>query len=357
MNERSPAPLRYVGQPSMPALALGFDSPDVRRRVEQFYASIASIFEAWVARRSSAHTQRAYRQDVAALIQYLRIDWPREDWRLLTVSVSDVQAWRSWMNLHHAAAKTINRRISSVSSFYKYLSAAAADLRLPIVVPNPAHAQFIARDASDPVNETRSLSLALARKLISMPEGDDVLAARDRAILRFYLYTGARLATGCRLLVEDFHEQGGEATLRIHEKRQRRRVVGLHYNAAEAIAHYIERAQLSSGPLFRARRHAKSTNLSPFAIAPISMYRLVQQYLERLPRSMREITLPDRTTRMRCIYTPHSLRATTATLLLESGVDILKVQELLGHRHVTTTQIYDKRRRSTSESASHEVPL
>lgn len=45
------------------------------------------------------------------------------------------------------------------------------------------------------------------------------------------------------------------------------------------------------------------------------------------------------------VSTAHSLRATTATLLLEAGVDICKVQELLGHRHVTTTQIYNKRRR------------
>jgi site-specific recombinase XerD len=59
----------------------------------------------------------------------------------------------------------------------------------------------------------------------------------------------------------------------------------------------------------------------------------------------------------RCIYTPHSLRATTATLLLDAGVDIIKVKELLGHRHVTTTQIYDKRRRTTKEGASHDVPI
>ena len=58
-----------------------------------------------------------------------------------------------------------------------------------------------------------------------------------------------------------------------------------------------------------------------------------------------------------CIYTPHSLRATTATLLLDAGVDMAKVQELLGHKHVTTTQIYDKRRRTTAESASHDVPV
>ena len=45
------------------------------------------------------------------------------------------------------------------------------------------------------------------------------------------------------------------------------------------------------------------------------------------------------------------------TLLLDAGVDICKVQDLLGHRHVTTTQIYDKRRRTTKESASHDVPI
>jgi integrase len=56
-------------------------------------------------------------------------------------------------------------------------------------------------------------------------------------------------------------------------------------------------------------------------------------------------------------YTPHSLRTTTATLLLDAGVDIIKVKELLGHRQVTTTQIYDKRRRNFKEGASHDMPI
>jgi site-specific recombinase XerD len=72
---------------------------------------------------------------------------------------------------------------------------------------------------------------------------------------------------------------------------------------------------------------------------------------------MKEEQLADGSTVRRCIYTPHSLRATTATLLLDANVDIIKVKDLLGHRHVTTTQIYDKRRRSTSESASHLLAI
>ncbi len=78
------------------------------------------------------------------------------------------------------------------------------------------------------------------------------------------------------------------------------------------------------------------------------MYRIIADYLGRLPGAIKDGAR---------LFSTHSLRATTATLLLDAGVDIRKVQELLGHRHVTTTQIYDKRRRTTMESASHDVPI
>lgn len=58
-----------------------------------------------------------------------------------------------------------------------------------------------------------------------------------------------------------------------------------------------------------------------------------------------------------CIYSPHSIRATTATLLLDAREPIESVQELLDHKHINTTQIYDKRRRSVRDSASHKVPI
>ncbi len=78
------------------------------------------------------------------------------------------------------------------------------------------------------------------------------------------------------------------------------------------------------------------------------MYRVIVGYVAKLPGEVKEGTR---------LYSTHSLRATTATLLLDAGVDIRKVQGLLGHRHVTTTQIYDKRRRTNWGSASHDVPI
>ena len=110
------------------------------------------------------------------------------------------------------------------------------------------------------------------------------------------------------------------------------------------------------GPLFRPRASSNSDKLAQRRFHPMGMYHLILEYLRRLPGAVKREATDDRTITPRCIYTPHSLRATTATLLLGGGVEIRKVQDLLGHRHVTTTQIYDKRRISVSESASHVGP-
>jgi site-specific recombinase XerD len=183
--------------PALPPVIAGADTPEISRRVENFFHSVASIFETWVNRRKSDHTRRAYRGDVMAFAGFMRWTWPKDSAQLLRVSILDVQAFREHLLKHKAAPKTMNRRISSLSSFYRYLAGAAAELRLPITVPNPAHAQFIARETSDPVDETRALSETRARQLVAMPAGDSLLELRDRAILKFYVYTGARIATKC----------------------------------------------------------------------------------------------------------------------------------------------------------------
>jgi integrase/recombinase XerC len=349
--------VRVVRPELLPPVLAGQQTEHVRERVEQFYLSVAEIFERWVARRKSPHTQRAYREDVMGFVRFMGLRWPEDATGLLTASLKDVQAFRDHLIERDAAPKTLNRRISSLSSFYKYLGAGAAELRLPITVANPAHAQFIARESSDPREETRALTAARARQLMALPAGDGVLDYRDRAILRLYLYTGIRLSTGCALKVSDCHQEQEQATIRLQEKGDKRRTIGLHFAAAQAVGEYVAAAGLTSGPLFRARRNSRVAELGERAMTPTTMYLLIQSYLKRLPGAVVMEGKADGTEAERCVYTPHSLRATTATLLLEAGVDIRKVQELLGHKHITTTQIYDKRRRTTAEGASHDVPI
>jgi site-specific recombinase XerD len=166
---------------------------------------------------------------------------------------------------------------------------------------------------------------------MGMPAGNSLLDIRDRAILKFYLYTGARIETGCKLNVSDFHQDGDEATLRFQLKGARAKTKGIHFSAAEALS---------------SRRMNQR-----------SMYRVLMNYLERVPGAMHEIELPSGEKETVCAYSPHSLRATTATLLLDTSVPIESVQDLLDHKHITTTQIYDKRRRSVRDSASHKVPI
>jgi site-specific recombinase XerD len=341
----------------LPPILSGAATPQIRERVERFYLSIPEIFEAWVKRCESPHTQRAYRADVTEFIKFFGVVWPKDAWRLFSVTVPDVQQWRDFMVEAGMAPKTRNRRLSSLSHFFRYLGEAAKELRLPINVPNPAHAQFVPRKTADARDETRALTITRARQLLSMPSTETILGLRDRAIFAFYIYTGARIGTGCRVQVSDFHHDEDGATVTLHHKGDHRVVIGLHWQAAEAIRAYIQKAELTGGALFRPRRNSRSKKLANHGFHPATMYLLLQSYLERLPGAVKEVEQPDGTAKRVCIYTPHSLRATAATLLLGAGVDIRKVQELLGHRHVTTTQIYDKRRFKTSEGASHEIPI
>jgi len=86
-------------------------------------------------------------------------------------------------------------------------------------------------------------------------------------------------------------------------------------------------------------------------------YNLLMSYLEQLPGAMQEKELPSGEKVWECVFSPYSMRATTATLLLDSEAPMESVQDLLDHKHITTTQIYDKRRRSVRDSASHKVPI
>ena len=109
---------------------------------------------------------------------------------------------------------------------------------------------------------------------MGLPAGDSLLEIRDRAILKFYLYTGARIETGCKLNVSDFHQDGDEATLRFQLKGARAKTKGIHFSAAEAITEYIKAAGIESGPLFRPFRSRRGDALASRRMTQRSMYRV-----------------------------------------------------------------------------------
>src|SRR2546427_5809797 len=112
----------------------------------------------------------------------MALTWPDGAVGLLRFPVQDGHRSPTPLVEKNAPPKTLNRRISSLSSFYKYLAAAAAELRLPIAVSNPAHAQFISRESTDAREETKALSATRARQLMGLPTGD---SGSTSAIARF----------------------------------------------------------------------------------------------------------------------------------------------------------------------------
>ena len=121
--------------------------------------------------------------------------------------------------------------------------------------------------------------------------------------------------------MNDFLQEGDEATIRFHLEGGRIKVKGIAYRAAEAIQEYIDKAGIRSGPLFRPRTSSKGENLAERRMTERSMNRLLMAYLERLPGSMQEVELPNGEKVTHCLYSPLSIRVTTATLSRHGSSD------------------------------------
>lgn len=352
----------------LPEIFPGRESSQTQLEVSAFYENIASVFDAWIGRRNSPHTQRTYRNHVLQFTRFLGLSdddertlSPGAAQELCRVTVQDVQRYRDYLVELDASPKTINGRLSALSSFYLFMREVAAEYRLPLNLPNPAHREWVPRAQDTAKKPTKALSLTQVRELLVLPQnsgGMTVLDYRDRAILSFLVAMGPRISTLCWALVEDFEEdeeQGPQMTLRL--KGGSKVTDGIHPIGAQAIREYLSVAEISSGPLFRARLNPKSKKLGRKAISPPTMYRIVMGYLERLPRSMKTVELEDGTTKRVCRYHPHCARAAAATILLDAGVPITKVQKLLGHKNIETTRQYYKGDPGAREGASHAMPL
>mgnify|MGYP001267637473 CR=1 FL=1 len=159
-----------------------------------------------------------------------------------------------------------------------------------------------------------------AARLIEQP-GDDVLGLRDRALLETDYSTGMRVSELCGLTLERIDAE--QRLVRIRGKGKRERIVPIGRRAMAALEKYLDRSRPS---LLREPTPFVFLNYRGGAISRVSFWKLLKRYVA-------EAGLPPETT-------PHTLRHSFATHLVEGGADLRAVQELLGHASIATTQIY-----------------
>jgi len=330
MNEPK-ANLAIVG-PETSDLTLRTDVAGRLISAEQFQelADVPAAAE-WLANIDNRNTRRAYRRDVEEFMSMLGIQHFDE---LRDVRRAHVIAWRKMLEARELGASTRRRKLSAVSSLYRYLCNENA------VEENPVSG--VKRPPIENPNEGRTpaLSDGQARRLLAAPTGDGLRPRRDRAILAVLLYHGLRRDEVVRLTVGSLHEQRGVPHLRVHGKGGKTRAVPVHPAALSAINEYFEVASHDidrKAPLFQ----PSQARWAGQALSGDGIHWLVRKYANQASIPMERIV--------------HALRATAATNALEHEADIARVQDWLGHANVSTTRLYDRRARRPEDSPTFRV--
>jgi integrase/recombinase XerC len=258
-------------------------------------------------RRLSPHTLNAYQRDLSDFVEFVE---QRGISAWGEVNQGDIRAFVAARHRTGLSARSLQRALSAVRSFYTFL------LREGAATSNPAQGVPVPKASR---KLPRTLDTDQVARLLSLPGGDP-LALRDRAIMELMYSSGLRLAELVSLNTTDVDLD--EGVTRVTGKGAKTRVLPVGRVAVRVLRAWLtERVQLASpgeAALFVNRR---GTRLSSRTI----QYRLRQWGIRR---------------GLEGAVHPHMLRHSFASHLLESSGDLRAVQELLGHADISTTQIY-----------------
>ena len=314
-------PRAHPSHPATPPPAHPKLAPKLDAHAEDFLVHFGTD------RAASPYTQRNYRQalqDFTGWHQQAHASAPA--WTAL--QRDDFRAYLRYLGREQMARAAVRLRFSALRSFYKYLVRRGVVATTPIkniALPKLERRlpRFLSADQMNallnaPLLEFAELSQAAKSE---NKEIDRTIYFRDTAILETIYSCGLRISELCGLKVEDL--DGSERLLRVRGKGKKERVAPIGDHALEAITHYwknLGSIPERSQPVFWAGRNA------PRPVQPRAIQSRLKRYLIRAGLD------PE--------LTPHKLRHSYATHLLDGGADLRSVQELLGHAHLVTTQVY-----------------
>jgi integrase/recombinase XerC len=270
------------------------------------------------ARGVSPKTAEAYAHDAVQFMDYLASIWGEEraaDFGQVTYNI--LRRYLASLHQQKYERRSMSRKLSSLRSFFGYLVGRG------LIDHNPA-ALIRAPKLEKSLPEflyNREMELLLAE-----PDVETTLGARDRAMLEFMYATGCRRAEIVGLDVEKLNLDDLQA--RVIGKRDKERIVYFGEPARDALRHYLGgvREELLGNAEKPFEEHALFLSRSGRRMGPATVNKVVEKYVLRVGASHH--------------ITPHKLRHTFATHMLDAGADLRTIQELLGHESLVSTEIY-----------------
>jgi integrase/recombinase XerC len=272
-------------------------------------------------RNVSEHTLRNYTSDLLQFLDHIAPEDPQTGKRRdVPIGQIDHITIREWISTLHSANKkktSIARKIASLRTFFQFL------VREGVIELNPARLVATPRIEKKLPNH---LSIEDAIRFIETPDIETDLGKRDRAILELLYATGIRVSELTKLNIKDIDFRN--KLIRVTGKRKKQRIVPFGDPALHAMLNYLTvRANfMNNAPPSERDEQALILNYQGTRITTRSVGRMVDKYI-KLCAGIHNIS-------------PHSLRHSFATHLLDSGADLRDIQELLGHARLSTTQIY-----------------
>lgn len=258
-----------------------------------------------IEKNASGHTIINYSLDLRDFGNFLG------DTKLETVIYLDLRRYLAHMKEKNYSKRTIARKLASLRSFFKFL------YREGYLKTNPASSI-----ATPKLEKKLPLFLDVDEvvKLIEAPDEKDLIGLRDRAILETLYSTGMRVGELIQLNIDNIDFISG--VVKVFGKGRKERLAPIGDKALRTIRNYLDKR----GVIRFHDRKAVFLNKNGTRLTDRSVRRVIEKYIKRVS--------------LRNGISPHTLRHSFATHLLDRGADLRSVQELLGHANLSTTQIY-----------------